>query len=142
MRSPEVKPRVIRGEFATASLKPILSFVRTSAQHTVIRGEFATASLKLSDNMGLDSESTGYPWRIRHGLIEATRVRRMTRVAQAVIRGEFATASLKPMTPENVRRTLGRYPWRIRHGLIEAIGREAAKQRDVSLSVANSPRPH
>ena len=62
-----------------------------------------------------------YPWRIRHGLIEAQRLLELSLVHGRVIRGEFATASLKPETILRLLSLLFRsYPWRIRHGLIEA----------------------
>ena len=60
----------------------------------------------------------GYPWRIRHGLIEARRRAARRGTLDQVIRGEFATASLKPRP------------------------RGARGDGQGELSVANSPRPH
>ena len=62
---------------------------------TVIRGEFATASLKPGPPCTAGRFLLCYPWRIRHGLIEAPFQMLHHGGGRPVIRGEFATASLK-----------------------------------------------
>ena len=94
----------IPGEFAGASLKPVLSYGQPESNvSSPIPGEFAGASLKRRSSatlIGWAKSAWSHPRRIRRGLIEA---QNSTRVEPKyyggpAIPGEFAGASLKRAT--------------------------------------------